>query len=251
MPTEAKSHSKGNGNTQVLARLLAMQPLAEGLDRDALNLLLSTSSWRRLEEAQFLFYRNEPADRFYIVLEGALKLYRLSGAGVEKVIDQVGVGDSFAEEIVFMDRPHYPVNAQAIRASRVAGLPRTMYRQLLRASPETCMAIMQQLTRRINYLIDEVESLSLYDSRERVIRFLLSLVPESERGTSTTMITLPMRKSIIAAQLAIRPETFSRVLGELIRAGLIRRAADPNQLQIRDSAALRRRLGGAIQYYKA
>lgn len=223
-----------------LGRLIAAQSFAAGLDDDALGRLVDTSVGYRLTEDQFLFNQDTPASRFFVVVEGTLKLYRVSPAGDEKIIGRAEAGDSFAEGVVFMDSPHYPVHAQAIEASRVLGLSRDIYRAQLMTSPETCLAVMGQLTGRITRLLDEIESVTLSRGRDRVIRFLLGLLPGSETSENTTTIRLPARKNTIAAQLSIRPETLSRILAALVRDGLIQRTADPGSLHIPDPEILRR-----------
>ena len=49
-----------------------------------------------------LFSVGEPADRFFLVVKGQVKLYRQSGIGKEKVIEIVGPGSTFAESFVFL-----------------------------------------------------------------------------------------------------------------------------------------------------
>lgn len=222
------------------ARLIAAQPFAAGLGDDALERLIDTAAHRRVAEGQFLFHQQAAATRFFVVIEGKLKLYRISAAGSEKIIGRVGAGDSFAEGIAFMECPRYPVHAQAIEDSRVIGLSRKVYREQLIASPETCLAVMGKLTGRISRLLDEIECLTLRGGRDRVIRFLLGLVPNDGAARNDATITLPARKNTIAAQLSIRPETLSRILAGLNRDGLIQRTADPHRLYIPEPAVLRR-----------
>ena len=75
------------------------------------------------------------------------------------------------------------------------------------------------MTRRIQAHWDEIELLTLQNSRYRVIHYLLGLVPDGQRGRVN--VILPTRKGLIAAQLAVAPETFSRVLRALTDEGLI------------------------------
>lgn len=57
-----------------LVDLVAAQPFATGLGDDALGRVLDTSAYRRLAEGQFLFRQDTPASRFFVVVEGTLKL---------------------------------------------------------------------------------------------------------------------------------------------------------------------------------
>ena len=62
-----------------------------------------------LDEGKVLFSQGDPADRFFFLLKGQVKLYRLSAEGNEKIIEIVGPGHTFAEALMFLSRPRYPV----------------------------------------------------------------------------------------------------------------------------------------------
>ena len=78
-----------------------------------------------LAAGQRLFNQGDEIRRFFYVESGRMKLYRLSPEGDEKVIDLVGPTQTFAEAVVFMERAAgYPVNADALEATRLIGLDR-------------------------------------------------------------------------------------------------------------------------------
>ena len=70
-------------------------------------------------EGEALFFQGDNATNFYLVLSGRIKLFRISPDGKEKVVEIIEVGATFAEALMFMDQPHYPVSATAIGPSRV------------------------------------------------------------------------------------------------------------------------------------
>lgn len=223
--------------------LMAAQPFTAGLNSDACARLAETASCHSLARGQFLFRQHEPATHFFLVVAGSLKLYRIAPTGAEKIVGRVGPEESFAEGVLFMDRPQYPVHAQAETTSEVLGLSRAVYRDILAASPETCLAVMGQLTGRIRRLLDEIESLTLQSSRDRVIRFLRDQLASQARDNMT--VTLPAPKITIAAQLSIRPETLSRILGGLVDDKLIERTPDPAIFRIPSPRALHNPTPGA------
>lgn len=207
------------GDRGQLLALMARQRLVDGLDRNQCERLLASAIHCPLPCDQYLFHQGDPATHFFLVTRGRLKLYRLSVEGQQKIIGLVGPDESFAEGILFMDTPLYPVNAWALEPSTVVGLNRETYLALLRESFPTCLSVMAKLTERIQSLLNEVESLTLGDSRYRVVRFLVRLMSESAHENTT--VYLPARKTEIAARLSIRPETLSRALTALSNEGLI------------------------------
>lgn len=145
-------------------------------------------------------------------------------------------GGSFAESVMFMDEPRYPVYAEAVEAGTLVSIDTEAYLDVLRDSFATCRSVMTQMTRRIQEHWDEIEALTLQNSRYRVVHYLVELVPAGASGE--IRITLPSRKALIAAQLAVAPETLSRILHVLSEEGLIE--MHDYDVYIPDIAALRR-----------
>lgn len=218
-----------------LERVLTAQYFLADLNAAQRERLLGRARRRTLAAGAHLFQQGDEAHFFYVVLQGRLKLYRLSVGGDERIMGLALPGQSFAEGVLFMDAPKYPVNAQALESSAVVGLDRDTFLGILAESFPTCLAVMARMTRRIQGLLDEIESLTLQNGRERLIHFLLGLVPDKTRGAAS--IRLPARKSEIAARLSIQPETLSRLFRWLDEEGLIRSHRDC--IEIPDLEALR------------
>lgn len=190
---------------------------------------LSAAQWLRLERRIHLhrlaaggqlFCQGEPATAFFIVCSGTIKLFRGSPQGQEKIMRLVRAGQSFAESTLFFSPRRYPVHAQAVAGSTLAAIDCETYLSLLRDSFDTCRAVMAQMVERIYAHWDEIEVLSLYDSRARVARYLLGLHAE-RGGAADGALHLPGRRTLVAAQLGLAPETLSRALHALRASGLI------------------------------
>jgi CRP-like cAMP-binding protein len=52
-----------------------------------------------------VFRVGEPCDAFHVTVTGQVKLFVISPAGAEKVIEIMGPGQSFAEALMFTSRP--------------------------------------------------------------------------------------------------------------------------------------------------
>jgi CRP-like cAMP-binding protein len=102
--------------------------------------LLASSHVDECESGQLLFDRGQPAQYFFIVLDGQVNLVLYSKAGEEKIVDILGPGNSFAEAVMFMESPGYPVSAVAAMKSQVAFSSRE-YVAILR-EPETCLRML-------------------------------------------------------------------------------------------------------------
>ena len=70
-------------------------------------------------DGESLFFQGDSATNFYLVLSGQIKLCLMSPEGKEKVVEIMEQGSTFAEALMFMDQPNYPVTATALSPSRV------------------------------------------------------------------------------------------------------------------------------------
>ena len=104
-----------------VARYLSLQPLFQEMDGDELNRLSEGCSLARLSRGDMVFRVGQPCDAFHVTVTGQVKLFVLSQAGQEKVIEIVGPGQSFAEALMFTGRP-YIVNAQTLADSLVLSI---------------------------------------------------------------------------------------------------------------------------------
>ena len=189
----------------------------------------------RLQDGQLFFQTGDPATRFFLVLEGQIKLSRLSLQGQEKVIEIIPRGETFAEALMFSERPTYPVNATAIGAARLLGFDNAAYLELLRGSTESCFRLMADMSQRLKHLITEIEVLSLQNAAYRLASFLWKRW-ESEQPVDG-FIELQVPKGVIASRLSVTPETLSRTLHGFTEQGLIR--VDGHRLEIIDPQGLR------------
>lgn len=209
--------------------------LFASLTTEQLHKMLEAAQSLELEQKQLLFEAGQPAEYFYLLRSGQIKLYALSSSGDEKVIEIVRPGETFAEAITFMERQTYPVCAEAIMNSLLYCFSMKTFRQLLEDSPGTCMRLMADMSRRLRMRVDEINNLTLHNATYRLVVYLLEQIPEGAMEMAEIHLGTP--KSIIASRLSIQPETFSRILSKLSQRGLI--AVHVNDITLLDVNGLR------------
>jgi len=118
---------------------------------EQLQILCTSMQEIPLANGEGLFRHGQPAERFFYVFEGLIKLFRLSPDGGEKIIEIIRPGETFAEAVMFMG-PHgrYPVSAAAVADSHLLGFSQKNYLGLLRESPDLCFGFLKfQMTNRM------------------------------------------------------------------------------------------------------
>lgn len=217
-------------------RYLALLPLFSELPAHALERLAHSCQMRRLSRGDMVFHAGQRCEEFHVIVTGRVKLFALSSAGQEKVIELVGPASSFAEALMFSDAP-CTISAQALTDGLMLGFGKAAVRERIDSDPAFAMRLLSGMSRQMLSLIHDVQSHALSSGLERVVDFLLgtrSAQTVADCGTIT--VALPASKATVASRLSLTPEYFSRVLRELETSGLI--AVERRNIRIRDAGAL-------------
>ncbi len=181
------------------------------LDDHQVRQVLESSHVSTLKDGETLFETGDAAKRFFLVIGGQIKLSRVSSNGDQKIIDIIQPGNTFAEALMFMEHPIYPVTAEALGPARVISFDSRRFLQLLSESFDVCFRIMGTMSQRLRGLIKEIDDLTLQSATTRMCAMLLRRMDE----VGTRQFTLPAAKGVLAARLSMKPETFSRILQNL------------------------------------
>ncbi len=191
-------------------------PLFAHLSDPALQSLLSGSVIRNFAQGTTLFLEGDEGDRFFVIREGWVKLYKQNENGNEITISVVSPGESFAEAAIF-DNSKFPVNASTIADSRILVVRAEPVLRQLRDTPDLALNMLASMSRHLRRAVTQLEQISAMSSTERLADFLLRL---TDTETGPAKIVLPLDKALIAARLGMQPETFSRALGKLKKYGV-------------------------------
>jgi CRP-like cAMP-binding protein len=151
----------------------------------------------------------------------------------------VGPGEMFGEASMFLERP-CPVYAQALSKTQLVFFRRGLIIEALRRSPDLALAMIQGMSHRHIRLIRDVEICCLQPAAERVVSYILDNAQLLEDSGDEASLPLPAGKAVIASNLNLTPETFSRELHQLADQGLVDLVK--RTIRIRDLGALREQL---------
>lgn len=203
------------------------------------------------QEGQTLFFQDEPAEAFFVVLDGWVVLSRDSSDGTRTVIKIVGPGESFAEAMI-ADGARYPVGAEAACPLRVARFETARLRALVADTPSLGLSIVAATFRQMQRLVDQIEHLKSWPADRRVAAMLLQMCDRARRDdrlpcdraggeAGACRFELPISQRLIAAKLSITPSTLSRSLKRLESLGV---TADRGCIDIADTGRLARFVAG-------
>ena len=153
------------------------------------------------------------------MLEGLVKVVKVSSAGSEKVIHIAARGDFLAEVPVLLEQA-YDTTAQAASDSVLLYIPKQAVFELLQESPVVFRRLLGGMARKVHCLLLDIES-NFKAGHERVADFLLSHAEDISPPEAALSIALPIKKTDLASWLGLTPQHFSRILQDLRQKGLI------------------------------
>lgn len=165
-----------------------------------------------LHKGQVIFIHEDPADKFYLITKGWIKLFRETLDGTQAVVDILTQGHILGETAIFQD-DIYPYSAEATEPTEILAFPLSLLKQEIEENPKLALSMLTSMARYRRQQDREIEHRTIQNAPQRIGCFLLRLASQNEHGKTT--IHLPYDKTLIASRLGMQPETFSRALGKL------------------------------------
>lgn len=207
-----------NSHIEIL-HFLSNIPLFSHLNSAQLTRIADGSDEIEAARGTVVYHRGERCTGLHVVVYGQVKLSLQTSRGDEMVVELVGPGTAFGEAVLFSARPHI-VAAEALADSKLLHVAKAVLLAELERDSRFSSVLIASLADQLYRRLTEFEGYFLSSGTERVISYLL----RGENGNSVRdaeQITLPATKGIIASRLNLTHEHFSRILRELMTAGLI------------------------------
>ena len=212
-----------------------------GLSADDRDALIDLAEVRTAPSDTILFQHGDPCRGFYLLLEGAVHIYRLSPEGRMLVLHVIRPGESFAEVPLFEqdENPTYPATAETLADSTLLFFPANTFLSFIDAHPRSALHILGQLAGRLRGAVQQLDALSLHDVQERLARHLMEQASSpADTPEMPPTVDLDVPKSVLAAELGTVPETLSRALRALEEDNLIR--SSDSEIALTNVRGLRR-----------
>ncbi len=216
-----------------MVKPLSESVLFSGLDADDMRLVEQAALRVTVDRGAFLFFQNDPADRFYVVLSGKVKIFKSSPDGKEQILLMAGPGDSFGEAALFATKT-YPASAEVVESGDLVYFTFKQFMALINESPTVAVNMIARLSMLLHHLTRLVERLSLEDVVTRLAEYILDLLPDDAKAGQTIM--LDEKKMVLASILGTIPETLSRAFAGLTKTGVI--SIDGQNIIVRDRDGL-------------
>ena len=198
-------------------------PIFTALSDSDLNRIASKMVSRDYEKGQMILLEESTGETFFIITSGTVKVTRLSDDGREVILALLGESDFFGE-MSLLDGEGRSANIVANEDAEVMTLSRRDFLEYLETYPKIAIALLEELAVRLRKSDQQIESLSLSDSEQRIGITLIRLAEEGgtiKRG-DVTVQNLPYQQDI-ANMAGTSRETVSRTLKLLEDKKLVKR----------------------------
>lgn len=196
---------------------IASIPLFQGLSGEYHDELAMIVVDQEFQRGGLIFSEGDAGTGFYVIIDGRVKIFKLSFDGKEQILHILGPGEPFAEVAVFTGST-YPANAVALEKSRLFFFPRKAFAELIANQPALAMKMLATLSLRLKQFTHMIEALSLKEVPGRLAAYILV---DSKQNSTEQTIKLTVSKTQLASLLGTIPETLSRILAKMNKQGLI------------------------------
>lgn len=170
---------------------------------------------REFAAGSVIFLEGDPSAGLWVLENGRVKAYKLSPDGQEYILRFFGPGDTF-NDLAALDNAPNAASTMAVTDVMAWVIPTAVFRDALQENHELALAVIQALAGRVRHLVSQVEDLALRPVTARLARFLLEQIEEPALAHPA------VTRALMANHLATTPESVSRSLRVLEKAGAIR-----------------------------
>lgn len=172
----------------------------------------------RVRRGGELFAQGDPAEHFYIVRSGRVRMVVLNDRGREFTQGFFGPGESFGEP-PFFTTGRYPASAEAVEESTVWRCPRPGFLALLREHPDTHLAVTTALSRRLIYKSMMLGEIAVEEAEHRLATLIHYFL--RAQGTTGAEWKVPFTRQQLADMTGLRVETVIRTIKAMESRGAL------------------------------
>ncbi len=219
-----------------MAKTLSDIPFFKDLTPEELGHVKECLREKSFQKGEVLFTEGASCERVFFVKSGKIKIFRMSEAGREQVLETLDEGDTCAcnpGELKW----HCSSSAEAVTPATVWFLARENYVKLVQSNTKVARTLNKLFAERLQCFSSLIEEVSLKDSKKRLVKFLLDMMNQPSAKKS---LDLPYTREELAKRLGIVRETVARQLHDLKRRKLI--SIEPQKVTILDPKGLEKLL---------
>lgn len=200
------------------------------LKKVALFSILNESELREVEpylvpvtykKKDVIFSEGEPSEWLYVVVEGKIKLTKLSQDGKEIILEIMSPLDFFGGLAVLRGFP-YPANAVVMENSKFLRISRNNIMKIIDRFPNLMYCLAMLLGDRMKESHETLKNIALKRVEARIAALLLKLADKTGKESGGgIVIEMKLTKQDIAEMVGTTVETSIRTMSKLKKMGIV------------------------------
>lgn len=213
-------------------------PLFSGMSDGELDEILSHATSTRTPQGETVFVQGTPANHFFLLLNGRLKVTQVTPDGQQIIVRMVHPGDLFGFAKA-LQRADYPGTAFAAAESLYLAWPTALWSFFVEQNPSLALSALQTIGNRLEEAHTRIREMSTQEVERRVAHAVLRLTEKAGKAEDGGVrIDFQITRQDIAEMTGTTLHTVSRLLSAWEGRGLV--AGGRQKLLVRDLKALAR-----------
>jgi len=236
MKTPKRPHSRLDES------LLADLPPFSKLDTRQIREILDLASSRRYDAGVAVFEEGNDAERFYLLLDGYIRVVRITPGGEQVIALHIPSGQLFGIAKA-LGRETYPATAMAAADSIALSWPTRLWDEFTRAYDGFATENYKTAGKRIGELNDRIVEMATQQVEQRIACALLRLINQTGRKVDEGIeINFPITRQDLSEMTGTTLHTVSRMLSAWEKQGWVKSTrkrivvCDPHQLMVMTGA---------------
>jgi len=198
-------------------------PLFSELSETDLKEITKLAVRQYYKKDNMILIEEEIGSTMFIILDGRVKISRISEEGREVILSILSEGDFFGEMSI-LDGQNRSANVVTLDDSKIMIVRREDFLQMLHDYPQIAINLLKELAHRLRRSDSQIKSLSLQNATGKVASTLLRIADDSGKihKGQVEIPRLPPQQDL-ANMAGTSRETISRVLKALAKEGYLKK----------------------------
>ena len=206
--------------------VLRATPVFRKLAHEDRAVVARAASLRTYRKGETIFEQDAPADAFYTIASGRVKIFKMLPTGKDMILEVFGAGDPLGALAAYDGRP-FPASAVALEDTTCVVIPREDFFALLEANPSLVRGLMLGMTIRLVELTNRIAELSGTRIEPRFARLFLKLATDmGRRERGGVFIPLLLSRQELADMTGTTIETAIRIMSRWGKQDIVRTEKD-------------------------
>lgn len=193
---------------------LKQVPLCAHLSDQELIAFSQALKLREYSKGQMVFQQGDPGSMLSIILNGKVRVFRLTPSGLETTLTILGTGDLIGEFAAIDQQPR-SASARAMGKCAMLQMSAETFFGYVREQPNLALGLMHVLVSKLRWTAAYAETIARYDAAGRLLHILLLFnerFGEEQQPGHRYLLDLGLNQTDLASLVGVRREWVNRIL---------------------------------------